>query len=96
VGGALRLRYREGFDKQKLLKPGKRYTVQVPLSYIGHTFKEGHRIRVNLLGTEFPLLDPNPNTGEPIATAVRTQKSKVTVYHDKKYPSFVSLPVVRK
>jgi len=94
VGGALRLRYRQGFDREVLLTPGQNYSVRIPLTYIGHTIKAGHRLRVEMSGTSFPGFDPNPNTGEPIATAVRMQRANLTISHDSKRPSFVVLPVV--
>jgi len=93
-GANLRLRYREGFDKEVLLEPGEIYALDMPLTYIGHTIPAGHRLRINILGTEFPLYDPNPNTGEPIATATRVQKARVTVHHDEVMPSYLTLPVV--
>ena len=94
-GANLRLRYREGFDKEVPLDEGTVYAVEMPLTYIGHTIPAGHRLRVDVLGTEFPLYDPNPNTGEPIATATRLQQAKVTIHHNETHPSFLTLPVVQ-
>ena len=80
TGGALRLRYRDGYHKQLPLEPGKAYEVTLPLAYIGHTVPAGHRLRVVVTGTAFPMFDPNPNTGEPIATATRMQKATVQLF----------------
>lgn len=66
----------------------------MPLIYIGHTIPAGHRLRINILSTELPLYDPNPNTGEPIALATRVQKARVTVHHDDVMSSYVTLPMV--
>lgn len=93
-GGALRLRYHEGFDKQRLLKPGEIYTVTIPLTYVGHQIPAGHRLRLDIMGTEFPGLDPNPNTGEEIATAIKMRKATVKIFHDKQRSSCIELPVV--
>jgi len=93
-GGALRLRYRNGFDKQTNLVPGEVYEISFPLTYIGHQIPAGHRLRLDILGTEFPLLDPNPNTGNAIATATEMQKTTVTVHHDVERTAFIELPVV--
>lgn len=93
-GGGLRLRYREGFDREVPLEPGKTYSVRIPLTYIGHTIKAGHRLRVQISGTQFPFKDPNPNTGEPIGTAVKMQRANISLFHDSQRPSFVLLPVV--
>ena len=94
TGGALRLRYHEGFDRQVRLEPGRVYAVEIPLAYVGHTLAEGNVLRVTISGTEFPILDPNPNTGEPIATATRMQTSEIRIHHDSEHPSRVELPVV--
>ena len=93
-GGALRLRYRDGFDREVQLEPGRVYTVEIPLAYVGHTLAAGNVLRVTISGTEFPILDPNPNTGEPIATATRMQTSEITIHHDSERPSRVELPVL--
>ena len=93
-GGGLRLRYHQGFDRQVLLEPGRIYRVEIPLAYVGHTLAAGNRLRVTISGTEFPILDPNPNTGEPIATATRMQTSDIRIHHDSKHPSRVELPIV--
>ena len=94
AGGGLRLRYHEGFDREVRLEPGRIYTVRIPLAYVGHTLAAGNVLRVTVSGTEFPMLDPNPNTGEPIATATRMQTSEIRIHHDSAYPSRVELPIV--
>ena len=93
-GGSLRLRYHQGFDRQVPLEPGRMYPVEVPLAYVGHTLAVGNVLRVTVSGTEFPVLDPNPNTGEPIATATRMQVSQISIHHDEQRLSRVELPVV--
>ena len=94
TGGALRLRYHGGFDREVRLEPGRVYAVEIPLAYVGHTLAAGHVLRVTVSGTEFPILDPNPNTGEPIATATRMQTSEIRIHHDSEHPSRVELPIV--
>ena len=93
-GGALRLRYHEGFGREVKLEPGRIYAVEIPLAYVGHTLAAGNVLRVTISGTEFPILDPNPNTGEPIATATRMQTSEIRIHHDSHHPSRVELPIV--
>lgn len=90
----LRLRYRNGYEKEELLTPGKPVRVQFSLQWIGHTVLPGNRLRVVVKNSEWPLLDPNPNTGEPIITAVRTQKARISLLHSAEYPSRVEIPTV--
>lgn len=92
--GFLRLRYREGYDREVLLVPGQPVEVRIPLTYIGHQLPAGSRLRLLISGDDFPLVDPNPHTGEPIATAVRTQVAHQTVLHDAAHPSRLELPVL--
>jgi putative CocE/NonD family hydrolase len=92
-GAALRLRYREGFDRQVPAVPGEVYMLSLSLTYIAHAVSAGHRLRLIVSGTEFPGLDPNPNTGEPIATAVTMQSARLSVHHDLNVPSRLVLPL---
>ena len=41
---------------------------RIELFDIGHRFPSGHRIRLEISSSGSPFVDPNPNTGLPIAT----------------------------
>jgi putative CocE/NonD family hydrolase len=92
--GYLRLRYREGFDRQVLLEPGRIYRVRIGEMLTSNVFKEGHRIRLQITSSRAPHFDPNPNTGEEIATATRLEPVRVTIHHDTEHPSKLVLPVI--
>jgi putative CocE/NonD family hydrolase len=62
----IRCRYREGFDREVLLVPGEEVDVTILLPPTSNLFAAGHRIRVDVSSSNFPRLDRNPNTGEPI------------------------------
>lgn len=94
--GYLRMRYRNGFDKQELLKPGEVYKIKIGQLYTANLFKKGHRIRVQVTSSKAPHYDPNPNTGAEIATEKNLMSAVNTVHHSKKYPSRLILPVVSK
>jgi len=93
VGGVLRARYRMGFERSELLEPEKPEVFRIRLSHAGHTFLPGHRIRLEVSSSCFPLADPNPNTGRDIATETVHQKARQTVFHDADRPSHLLLPV---
>ncbi len=95
-GGAIRARFRQGFDKEVLLEPGKIEKYRIQLFDMGHVFLPGHSIRLEIYSSAYPLLHPNPNTGNPIATDTKQKKAHQTIYHDKKHPSVVYLPVIPK
>lgn len=56
----LRGRYRDGYVTPRPFTPGKPTSLTVPLQDVLHTFKEGHRIMVQVQSTWFPLVDRNP------------------------------------
>lgn len=60
--GILRLRYRQGLDRQVLAQPGRVYEIEVDLVATANVFKAGHRIRVDLSSSNLPHLDRNPKT----------------------------------
>lgn len=91
---ALRLRYRRGFDEEVLLTPGEPVQLSLSMTYVAHQLPAGSRLSLFIGGTLFPLLDPNPNTGETIATATRMQTATETIFHDLARPSALMIPVL--
>ena len=63
--GQQRLRYHAGFDAERPITPGDVVRVRFALTYVGHRVAAGHELRLLVSGSNFPLLDPNPHTGEP-------------------------------
>ena len=90
----LRARFREGFDHEALMEPGRAYEVTVILPPVSDLFKAGHRIRVDIASSNFPRFDVNPNTGEPLGRHTHTVRAINTVYLDAERPSRITLPVV--
>ena len=89
--GILRARFREGLDKPKLLEAGRVYDFTVDMVGTANVFLPGHKIRVDIMSSNFPQFSVNPNTGEPLGTAVRTRKALNKVFHG----SAIVLPVVK-
>ncbi|MDW7760389.1 MAG: CocE/NonD family hydrolase [Acidobacteriota bacterium] len=92
--GIKRARYRFGYEKEVLLTPGKTEKITIDLFDIGHTFLAGHKIRVEISSSAFPWINPNQNTGNPVATDKEWKTAHQTVFHDKTYPSHVILPIM--
>jgi putative CocE/NonD family hydrolase len=63
--GVLRLRFRNGFDRIELMEPGAVYRVRVQLFPTANRFVAGHRLRLDIAGSNFPHFDVNPHTGAP-------------------------------
>ena len=94
---ARRARYREGFDKELLMMPGKIYQIAFDVGSLSQIFNTGHRIRVTVASTGAPFYEPNPQTGEPLtiefpANAVTAIN---TIFHDLTHASRVIAPVVK-
>jgi putative CocE/NonD family hydrolase len=94
VDGIIRARYRESEYVAKLIKPGKVYQYSIDLGATSNVFKAGHKIRVQLSSSSFPKWDRSLNTGHPIGQDDEIKVAVQTIYHDKKHPSHVLLPVI--
>ena len=90
----IRTRYREGFDREVFLEPGKAVEVSILLAPTANQFAVGHRIRIDVSSSNFPRLDRNPNTGEPIGRHTREIVAQQAVYVDAEHPSHAVLPVI--
>ncbi len=93
--GILRMRFRNGRDHQDLLEPGEVYPVTIDLWATANVFRKGHRIRLDLSSSNFPMYDVNPNTGEDLGRHTHLQKTLNTIYHDAGHPSCLVLTVRR-
>jgi putative CocE/NonD family hydrolase len=90
----IRCRYREGFEQEVFLTPGEVVPVSIELPPTSNLFAAGHRIRIDISSSNFPRLDLNPNTGEPIGRHTHQVVAEQAVYADAERPSHVVLPVV--
>jgi hypothetical protein len=94
--GIRRARYRNGYDREELLTPGKVENFRIELFDIAHSFEPGHRIRLEISSSSAPSYNPNQNTGNPVATDTEWKVAHQTVYHDRTRVSSVTLPVVMR
>ncbi|HUY72320.1 MAG TPA: CocE/NonD family hydrolase [Gaiellaceae bacterium] len=90
----IRTRYREGFDREVMMTPGTPYRVELELPPTSNLFARGHRIRIDVSSSNFPRLERNRNTGEPIGRHTNSIVAEQTVFADAEHPSRVVLPVI--
>lgn len=90
----IRARYREGFDREVFLQPGEVIPVSILLPPTANLFVPGHRIRIDVSSSNFPRLDRNPNTGEPIGRHTREIVADQAIHVDGEYSSRAVLPVI--
>jgi putative CocE/NonD family hydrolase len=94
IGGMVRARYRQGESSPTLIKPGQVYEYSIDLKAIGNVFKAGHRIRLQLSSSNFPMWDRNLNTGHAIGQDAEINMATQTIYHTNEYTSHLVLPVI--
>ena len=92
--GVIRARYRQGVDRERLLTPGRVERYVIDLDAIGHSFLAGHRVRLEISSSASPYVNPNQNTGNPVATDTTWRSARQTIHHDRARPSKLVLPVV--
>jgi len=92
--GIVRARYRNSRETPAPLPPGQVTRFAIDLWATSHVFLPGHRIRVEISSSNFPRFDRNLNTGEDQATGTRWQVARQRVFHDSRYPSHITLPVI--
>ena len=92
--GIVRGRYREGYDRPKLLEPDRPYEFTIRLNPVGVRFLKGHRIRLDVSSSDFPNFDRNHNTGADFWTDAEFVTARQTVFHDCERPSRLILPVI--
>jgi len=90
-----RARYREGYDREVPLEPGKVAKVAFDVGWTSQVFNRGHRIRITVAGTGAPFYEPNPNTGEPLTVdpPPHTVVAKNALYHEHEHASRIIAPV---
>lgn len=89
-----RLRYREGFESEKLMQPGEVVKVAFPVGWMSQIFNRGHRIRVTVASTGAPYYEPNPQTGEPLTIEFpeNAMVARNTIHHHRVHASCILAP----
>lgn len=92
--GALRMRYRGGFDKRLRMQPGEVYEAHIDLHATSNFFGPGHRIRLEVSSSNFPRWDRNLNTGGNNYDETEFKIARNSVHHSTESPSYLILPIV--
>ena len=92
--GIMRARFREGFDKPKLLTPGSVNRYDIDLWFTGIVIPAGHRLRVAIASAAFPKYDRNLNTGGDNERDTKFVSAHQRVLHDAEHPTHVTLPLI--
>ena len=95
-GEPMRAKFRKSWEKPSPLEPGKMTEVDFTMPDVNHTFRQGHRIMVQVQSSWFPLVDRNPQTFTDIPNAKPEDFKPATeqVFHKKSAPSGVEVLVL--
>ena len=77
-GEPFRGKFRKSFERPVPFEPGKPDRITFAMPDIGHTFRAGHRIMVQIQSSWFPLTDRNPQKFMEIPKALSTDFVKAT------------------
>lgn len=93
-----RARYRNGWQSEALLEPGRTYRLRFDIGSLSQVFNRGHRIRITVASTGAPLYEPNPQTGAPLTIDFPAQAvvATNTVYHQRTATSRILAPVRKR
>jgi putative CocE/NonD family hydrolase len=92
--GIVRMRYRDTDTEATFMKPGQTYKVNIDMWATSNVFLAGHRLRVDVSSSDFPLWDRNLNTTENPEAGTRGVKATNVIYHDAEHPSSLNLLVM--
>jgi putative CocE/NonD family hydrolase len=92
--GIIRARYRDSLEHPDPITPDTVYRYTIAIWPTSNLFRVGHRIRLEVSSSNFPQYDRNPNTGDRFGTDARLVTASQRVYHDRRRPSALVLPIM--
>ena len=92
-GDVLRGKFRDSLSMPEAFVPDQITKCEFVLQDVFHTFKEGHRIMVQVQSTWFPMIDRNPQKFVDMyqAQASDFQKATERIYSTAEYPSHIRI-----
>ena len=94
--GMQRLRYRASLSDPVFVRRNTKYQINVDAGVTSYVFAAGHKIRLEVSSSNFPRFDRNLNSTRPNAVETKLLKAHQTIFHEKRYPSAVILPIIPK
>jgi len=92
--GIMRARGRKSIFQPEPVNPGEVYEYTINLGTTSQLFRKGHRIRIDISSSNFPMYDRNMNTGNPTGEDAQGIPAMQTIYHQSGYASYIDLPVI--
>jgi putative CocE/NonD family hydrolase len=98
-GEPFRGRFRRGFETPAPFTPNRPDSIRFAMPDINHTFRQGHRIMVQIQSTWFPFVDRNPQTFVENPFAARREDYRTAtmrVYRSVERPTRLEILVHRQ
>jgi predicted acyl esterase len=70
--GVFNLNHHQGHDRPEMLQPGAVYDVTIPMKHVAQSLPAGHRLRLAIFSSYFPMIWPSP---EPVTLHIHTKGS---------------------
>ncbi len=90
----LRMRYREGFDREVRMEAGEIHEARPGPLATANVFGVGHRLRIEISSSNFPRYDRNLNTGGNNHDESEWRVARNAVHHTAEHPSRIVLTVL--
>ena len=91
---AFRVRYRDGYDKEAVMKPGEVYKIRLTNMMASIHIPKGHHIRLDVTSSNFPTFERNLNTGGSNYDETKWVVAENVVHHGPRRPSRITLPTI--
>ena len=88
--GVFDVKFREGFDHEAFMEPGKIYPVSILTTKISACFAPGERLRLDVTSSAKNMIFPNSNTKEGYL-GTESAKANNVIHHGGNYPSRIIL-----
>ncbi|MGH7618344.1 MAG: CocE/NonD family hydrolase, partial [Gemmatimonadaceae bacterium] len=95
----LRGRFRKSFEHPEAIVPNHTDEYTIDLHTQNYRFLKGHKVRVQVQSTWFPLIDRNPQTFVPNIFQAKDSDFRAAtekIFRSKDAASYVSIPVVQR
>ena len=94
--GSLRCRYRDGWTNPVAMPAGEVVSIRVDLGNVAYTFAEDSRVGLIVTSSDFPRIQPHPNTLTSPWAGTGMQVANNRVHHGRGAPSCLHLPIMPK
>jgi len=82
-----RARFWKTLNEEHFLEKDSIYKITLELDYLAITFVKGHKLRIDISSSDYPMFDLNPNSGGQLYKPSDTLIATNLVYSNSDYPS---------